>query len=161
MLSRAQSPSSYENIQEAQDVQSQITLYRNVIATTTQEKQLMLEVILDLKSTVSELKAAVGQLESDKNILARENQALKSAVAFQQPTANRYGAIGSGAVPGLGHGLGNTNTFTSQLTASVPAWAPRSAPLPTADRRPGTPNTNPSDDGDYEDMRAVRRASGY
>lgn len=120
----------------------------------------MLELILDLKSDVSSLEATVAKLEADKNILARENQALRAAIPYQQTTGNPFGAIGTGNAAGLGHGLGHT--FTSQLAASVPAWAPHSAPLPSTNRRPGTPNTNPSDDGDYEDMRAVGgRASGY
>lgn len=153
MLFQMQSPSTNETAEDIQDMHSQIDLYRSVIETAVSEKALMLDVILDLKTKVSDTDAKMVKLEADMNALTQENNVLKAAYSYQS-VGNQFGAVGSAA--GLGLGIGG-NAFINQTAPSVPAWTP----VPVA-ARPGTPNTNPSDDdGDYIDMRATRRDYGF
>ncbi|ETN40878.1 uncharacterized protein HMPREF1541_05158 [Cyphellophora europaea CBS 101466] len=154
MISLYQAPPTFDL--DAPALRAELALYRNIIETATQEKQLMIDLIHDLKDNIAESKTTITQLKQEKDGLARENQALKAATVYQA-SSNPFGAIGT-STSGLGHGLGGT--FVGQMGQSIPAWAP--AHSSTTPARPDTPNTNPSDDGEYEAVRSLRsRGPGY
>lgn len=155
LMPRTRSPLGQEVLtRDTKDMEEQIELYRKILATNDREKAIMVEYMDELKIKLDNREAIIRRIESDKNFLTAENQALRAAILGPNYAAATAPTV---ATPTGGLGDGLVNSFAGLNVGNIPAWAPAAGVVD----RPVSPNTNPSEDGDdYLDMIIRGNGSG-